>query len=335
MTQQALSILLVDDNPHDRGIVRRELRHEFGELRFQDVTNESEFATAIDDDGFDIVITDYQIRWTDGLKVLRAVKERYPFCPVLMFTATGSEEIAVEAMKAGLDDYIIKNLHHTVRLRGAVRAALDHATTQRRATHLESRLQSLLTQLQVGAFSCALDGRFAELNPAMAELLGSDHRKDAREMTLASLFPEAAQADNFLRQFATDTASHQIELEIESPAGACRFLHLNARRVDVPGESPRIDGLLEDVTSRKRGEALARQSEIANAQIAMLSPREKEVLDEVVAGGMNKTIARRFDISEKTVERHRSSLMKKLRVRSVAELTRLAALAENASKKDS
>ena len=61
----------------------------------------------------------------------------------------------------------------------------------------------------------------------------------------------------------------------------------------------------------------------------MLSAREQEVLCEVVSGDTNKRIARHLDISEKTVEKHRSNLMKKLRVRSVAELVRLALLAES------
>jgi FixJ family two-component response regulator len=51
-----------------------------------------------------------------------------------------------------------------------------------------------------------------------------------------------------------------------------------------------------------------------------------------VDGNANKVIARHLDISEKTVEKHRASVMKKLQVRSVAELVRLAMLAEAAAK---
>lgn len=332
MTEQALRILLVEDNPHDRGIVRRELRQEYSDLQFQEAANESELATAMDADGFDIVITDYQLRWTDGLKVLQAIKERYPYCPVLMFTATGSEEIAVDAMKAGLDDYIIKNIHHTVRLRGAVRSALDHAATRQRATHLDSRLQTLLTQLQVGVFSCTLDGKFLEFNSAMSKLLGCEPDAVAREMSLSLLFPKELQAETFMQQLVDSDKPQEVETNIQLPSGESRFFRLNARRIDAAGELPRIDGLLEDVTDRKRAEARVRQAEVAQAQLDTLSPRETEVLDEVVSGGMNKTIARRFEISEKTVERHRHNLMKKLRVRSLAELVRLATLAENAAK---
>ena len=69
----------------------------------------------------------------------------------------------------------------------------------------------------------------------------------------------------------------------------------------------------------------AEQRGIAAARLATLSPREREVLDLLVAGKMNKAIAADLGISAKTVEDHRASLMRKMQVRSVAELVRLAA----------
>ncbi|WP_445172816.1 response regulator [Microcoleus sp.] len=72
------------------------------------------FGEALNRGGFHLVITGYQLRWTNGLDVLKTIKASYPQCPTLMFTNTGNEEIAVEAMKSGLDDYIIKSPKHYV-----------------------------------------------------------------------------------------------------------------------------------------------------------------------------------------------------------------------------
>ena len=49
---------------------------------------------------YDVVITDYQLNWTDGLQILESVKRVHPDCPVVMFTGTGSDEVAVFAMQA-------------------------------------------------------------------------------------------------------------------------------------------------------------------------------------------------------------------------------------------
>jgi len=120
-----LHILLVDDNPEDRALFIRELRRDFPNLQINQITDAKHFARALESDKGDLVITDYQLRWSDGLAVLRSIKARWPECPVIMFTGTGSEEVAVEAMKAGLDDYVLKGANQYARLPGAVQRAVE------------------------------------------------------------------------------------------------------------------------------------------------------------------------------------------------------------------
>lgn len=87
--------------------------------------------------------------------------------------------------------------------------------------------------------------------------------------------------------------------------------------------------LLERVSQAiARGRDLRQEAElhkIAVARLAALSPRERDVLALLVEGRMNKAIAAELGISSKTVEDHRASIMRKMQVRSVAELVRLVA----------
>ena len=87
-----LNILLVDDNPDDRSLVVRALSGEFPDCQFSQVTELSQLTLALERGPWDLVVTDYQLRWSDGLRVLKSVKSRWPECPVIMFTGTGSEE---------------------------------------------------------------------------------------------------------------------------------------------------------------------------------------------------------------------------------------------------
>jgi len=73
---------------------------------------------------------------------------------------------------------------------------------------------------------------------------------------------------------------------------------------------------------RARGERIKR-IEIAE-RMQLLTPREREVLDLVVAGQTNKGVARRLDISEKTVEIHRANVMRKMQAKSLADLVKMA-----------
>jgi FixJ family two-component response regulator len=98
--------------------------------------------------------------------------------------------------------------------------------------------------------------------------------------------------------------------------------------IEKPFDYKRIVQVVRECLERDaaRGEARARGRQAA-ARLATLTQREREVLDRVVAGKMNREIAEELDISIKTVEAHRSRIMEKLEVGSLAELVqaRLAA----------
>jgi two-component system response regulator DctR len=65
------------------------------------------------------------------------------------------------------------------------------------------------------------------------------------------------------------------------------------------------------------------EQEVAAARLALLTPRERQVLELVRAGKLNKVIASELGVSESTIERHRASVMEKMQVDSVAELVTL------------
>ena len=102
---------------------------------------------------------------------------------------------------------------------------------------------------------------------------------------------------------------------------------IKAGAVDFVQKPYREQQLLDSINEALRRDAEARQAtsggEGFTERLAMLTERERDVLNEVVKGSSSKAIARVLDISYRTVELHRSHIMEKLRVRSVAELIRL------------
>jgi two-component sensor histidine kinase/FixJ family two-component response regulator len=124
-----MKFLIVDDNPGDRELVVRHLRREFPTAAFVEVFRRREFDEALAQGNIDVVFTDYQLHWTDGLWILRQCQEHLPHAPVIMITDTGGEEIAVEGMKAGLSDYLLKN--HPSRLPMVVKESLEKVRLRR------------------------------------------------------------------------------------------------------------------------------------------------------------------------------------------------------------
>lgn len=124
-----MRILLVDDNPFDRELLIRMLERAFPAAALHSFASLEEFRAALDQGEPDVVVTDFKLQNTDGLQILAATKERFPHCPVVMFTDSGSEELVVKAMRAGLSDYILKR--HLRTLPQVVMRCLEEAQLRR------------------------------------------------------------------------------------------------------------------------------------------------------------------------------------------------------------
>ena len=139
MSDTSLTILLIDDNPDDRLLIKRTLLKDLRNIRFLEPKDPMGFQQILKKP-FDLVITDYQLKWSNGLKILEEVKRVSSQCPVLMFTATGNEEIAVSAMKSGLDDYILKSPKYFMRLSASVKSLLEKAENVKKLRETETAL---------------------------------------------------------------------------------------------------------------------------------------------------------------------------------------------------
>jgi len=201
-TSGPLNILLVDDNPDDRFLVIRELGREFSALHVTEITEQEGFNQALENGSFDLIITDYQLCWSDGLAILRAAKSKWPHCPVVMFTGTGSEEIAVEAMKSGLDDYVLKSPQHYGWLPSRVRSALEQILHKQKLLKTEEALRksdSLLHAIIEAEPECVkiigADGKLRYMNATGVAMLEADSPKELLGRNLSALIlPEYRQA---------------------------------------------------------------------------------------------------------------------------------------------
>jgi len=219
-----MRVLLVDDNPDDRVLIRRELTRHFPTFDVRDIRAELDLRQALQEP-VDLVVTDFELRWSNGIEVLERVKGRFPECPVVMFTGTGTQEIAVAAMKAGLDDYVIKAAAHFVRLPAAVEGVLGRAAARARGRRRQHHLDDMLSTLGVGIFRADPTGRLREANGALLAFLGATSLSQAQALDLGSLMAaaQAGPAGAAVRVQAHD--GREVELRVvggavEEPSGA-------------------------------------------------------------------------------------------------------------------
>lgn len=144
-----MRFVLVDDNPDDRQLEIRAIHALFQNVEIREVLDLPGFQACLDEGPPDLVLTDLDLRWGSGREVLMAVKQRYPDCPVIMFTGTGDETTAVELMRAGLDDYVVKSPQQMTRLRASLQIAVDLAESRAALTDRERHLTQALAQQQI------------------------------------------------------------------------------------------------------------------------------------------------------------------------------------------
>ncbi|MEG3877303.1 PAS domain-containing protein [Microcoleus sp. herbarium7] len=266
-----LSIVLIDDNPNDRLMIDRELRKTFPDVEIKSAIDAQTLEQILAAGGFDIVITDYQVRWSDGLTILQQVQSRYPNCPVIMCTDSGSEQVAVEAMKGGLSDYVFKGRHFK-RLASAVGESLEkqqlrekYAKTSAQLAISEERLRVAIEASKMGTWDWSLLTGEVVLSEGHELLLGLE--KGSFAGTYAAFCECVHPDDRAALARAVDFAlenkvEYQHEFRVVWPDGSWHWLAGRGKFFDDDtGKSVRSLGVVWDITDRKLSEARIQESE--------------------------------------------------------------------------
>jgi two-component sensor histidine kinase len=125
-----MRVIVADDDPDTRALNIRALSQEMPDLDVVEVADPTSLEQALLSVP-DLLVTDYDLRWIDGFAILDAVKAAYPHCRAIMVTGTGNEDLAVRAMKAGFDDYVVKGRGQLKRLALTARLVVERGQAQR------------------------------------------------------------------------------------------------------------------------------------------------------------------------------------------------------------
>lgn len=148
-------VLVVDDERHIRWVVSRALKTE--ELEVIEFENGTDFLENMERHRPDLVILDLKMPGIDGLEVLQRVKERQKDLPVIMITAHGTIETAIEAMKMGAHDYITKPFDID-ELKIQVSRALNMSNLVHEVKYLRDQLESSFSDIELFTKSSKMRG---------------------------------------------------------------------------------------------------------------------------------------------------------------------------------
>src|SRR5215831_16471629 len=147
-------LLLLEDNFDDAEVLRRNLASEWPQCELIQTNKRATFESALKQGGFDLILSDYSLPGIQGPTALALARELCPEVPFIFVSGAIGDEVAVESLKAGATDYVLKD--RLARLVPAIRRALNDA--EEYACHREVEDQVRRSMRQYEALVNSVDG---------------------------------------------------------------------------------------------------------------------------------------------------------------------------------
>jgi len=306
-----LRILVVEDSEEDAFLLLRELRAGGFDPVYERVASSETMTAALDRQPWDLVISDYVLPGFGGLQALALYHERGLDAPFIVVSGHIGEDIAVAAMKAGADDYLMKD--RLARLVPAIERALAQAETRqahRRSNEAlcasDERFRQLAENIGVAFFmferpTSDSPGSLSYVSPAYRTIWGravdtlfaepdlwlKDIHSEDQERIRAEL-PRMAR-ENFTSEFRIVRADLKI-----------RWIHLRTFPVrNQEGMIYRVAALAEDITERKWGE----ERLAANARQLQNTVEELRLIEGELRASNEQLSQARADLERRVKER--------------------------------
>ena len=259
-----LRILFVEDLPTDFEIAKREISREKISYTHMVVDTPEGFKKALAEFKPDIIICDYAMPKFDGMSALKIARSQPNYIPFIILTGSMSEETAVACMKAGADDYVLKEKIR--RLPFAVREMIGVDLLKKEKDHaLQNMIRSeikyglLIEQLNEGLMQVDNEGRILFVNEKFCEMFGylKDEviGKDGYRLLGGRIDKQNIEV-NKEQEHKIKLAIKNMEMKAKKKSGELIWLSINASVVtENNGDMDGFVMLMSDITERKKAES--------------------------------------------------------------------------------
>ncbi|MDQ7783581.1 MAG: response regulator [Desulfomonilaceae bacterium] len=264
---ERLRVLIVEDSEDDCLLLVRHLRRGGYQPEFRRVETNSAVREALVEHTWDVVISDYAMPHFSAMGVLSVLRSMHLDIPCLIVSGTIGEETAVTIMKAGANDYIMKdNLQRLVpAIEREIREAEIRKERRRTAEALresEERYRSLVDNIDIGVTLMDADYNVVMTNPAQSRLF-SKHVDEMVGTKCHETFAETASICPYCPASRAMSTGRPAEVEVERLIGDEKRTNLRIRAFPTLGRDGAITGcieVVEDITQRARMEEQLRQT---------------------------------------------------------------------------
>jgi PAS domain S-box-containing protein len=274
-----LRILLLEDNAHDAELVQELLETDHFVCEVTRAQTRAEFVAGLENAQINLILADYKLPSFDGISALKLALDARPDLPFIFVSGTLGEEVAIEAVKIGATDYVVKS--RLARLVPSVQRALREARERAERRKAEAALRRSEMYL-VEAQRLSRTGSFG-WDPVSGEIYWSDETyrifgcEPAMEPTVEFVLDRTHPDDRMrLRQIIDRAAIERIEFTAEHRLlmadGSVKYVRAVAH--PSTGEDPEsfvFVGAVMDITERKRAEEARERLRQLEADLAYMN----------------------------------------------------------------
>ena len=276
--RRKLRILSLENDPRDTELIHESLEADGIACEMTRVATQAAFRTSLEEDGVDLILSDYSLPSFDGLSALKLAMSIRPDLPFILVSGALGEEVAIEALKIGATDYVLKT--RLSRLAPSVLRAIregDERAERKRAEEALRRSETYLTEAQTlshtGSFGWSIRSGDIYWSEETYKIFGLDRNiKPTMEFVIQRLHPDDRDAVRQALEYAIkENIDFNIEHRVLMPDGEVKYILALARpSKPSPGVLEYL-GAVTDVTDRKLAEEALRRSETYLAEGQKLS----------------------------------------------------------------
>jgi two-component system cell cycle sensor histidine kinase/response regulator CckA len=251
LQEQPIRILHLEDNPDDAEMCMRSLGQSGLDFRVKRVSKADEFKTECESRHYDVILGDYRLPGWTGLEAVRWLRSSGSIIPFILVTGELGSELAVECIKEGADDYVLKA--NLVRLPFAVRRAVDEARVRRQRDKAEQQYFSIVREAPYGVCRVDQPGRILMANPILTVLLGYQTEVDILRLNLANdIYVKPEQWQEMVNSIELSTRVHGAEFVWRRKDGKTIIVRVDGRWLETePDEGPMCEMFVQDITEQR------------------------------------------------------------------------------------
>jgi len=266
MEIKTIKILLVEDNPDDAFFLHAALERVTGTHFQLEITHS--LAASIErlaGGGIDVVLLDLTLPDSSGMETFKGIKTHAHDVPIIILSGVDDETLAVNAVHAGAEDYLVKGRVDSQLITRAIIYAIERTDAKKAVIKAEEKFRSIFENSVSGIFQTTPEGGYLNVNPALARIYGYNTQEElmARISDIGRLlYVDPSRRAEFVRLMQEQGVVKDFESQIYRKDGSVIWISENARAVrDGKGQIQYYEGTVEDITARKEAEEKLRFSE--------------------------------------------------------------------------